>query len=138
MSTQLRHLAQAPAHSPVRTKYFLAVVDLSGTGVAGDSLAVPASPQTLPAEALIFDADFGNVFGAPRGSIASGTLLRDLGRSVIVTDAACNHLYRYRQVQLVSGSGSEGVGGVSPTWNSDFYVLVWAANGANVNVVRTG
>lgn len=145
MSTQLRRLAQAPAHSPARAKFFLSVVAIgAGTGVAGDAIVSLNTATTLPAEAIVTSTNFESIFNAGTAYSSVGTLFRDLGRSVTVVDADNNHLYRYRQVQLVSGVGSEGVYDSSSTtapdpWRSNLYVLVWAASGgANVSVVRTG
>ncbi len=145
MSSQLRRLAQAPAHSPARAKFFLSVAAIgSGSGTAGDAIASLNPTTILPAEAVINTADFGNIFDQGTAYGSTGTLFRDLGRSVTVVDNDGNHLYRYRQVQQVSGVDTEGVGGTTSTtapqpWTSNLYVLVWAANGsANVSVVRTG
>lgn len=145
MSTQLRYLAQAPAHAPVRTKYFIVVNELTdNTSTAGSNGLSLSNSATLPAEGIVKLANVGSIFTAVDfPAIAVGTMYRDLGRSVIIVDADGNHLYRYRQVQYVSGHTTEGVGGDGTTttpnpWRSDIYLLVWSYNGANVNVVRTG
>lgn len=70
----------------------------------------------------------------------AGELLKDLGRSVTITDTTGRHLALYRQVQRVNGPASEGVG---PTIGLDgpygcFFVKVWAADGLGVYVARTG
>lgn len=145
MSTQLRRLAQAPAHSPARAKFFLAVAtNTSTSGDAGDTIVSLNTATTIPAEAIVNSSDFGTIFdGVTNGIPAVGTLFRDMGRSVTVVDAGNDHLYRYRQVQLVSGAGSEGVFDSASTtapdpWRSNLYVLVWSSTGAGVSVVRTG
>ena len=78
--------------------------------------------------------------------VASGTLLRDLGRQITIVSAA-NNLVRsvYRQVQQVSGADSEGVGGAADPATAStaaiylcFYVKVFDAAGSGVTVVRTG
>lgn len=66
-----------------------------------------------------------------------GTLFKDLGRQLLIKDADDNHVALFRQVQLVNGALTEGVGGVSPSWNC-LFVKVWSADGANVCVARTG
>lgn len=71
------------------------------------------------------------------GDYGIGTLFKDLGRQFLIVDAADNHLALFRQVQLVQGADTEGVGGVPPSWNC-LFVKVWAAAGTNVCVVRTG
>jgi hypothetical protein len=143
MSTQLRRLAQAPAHSPARTKFFINVAALSGTGAAGDSIVSLNPATTIPAQAVVAEDDFTTIFDAGTAYSTVGTLFRDLGRSVTVVDAENNHLYRYRQVQRVNGISSEGVHGdatiTAPNpWTSNLYVLVWSASGSGVNVARTG
>lgn len=64
-------------------------------------------------------------------SMPAGTLLRDLGRYKVVRNAAGANLYTFRNVQLVSGAGSEGVSGSLS--DSDAYktgwVCVWSAAG---------
>ncbi len=138
MSTQLRRLAQAPAHSPARAKFFLTLVAINtgGTGNAG------AAAVSLGAGQTFADVMTSTAFDAAAADIAANigvnAVLRDLGRSITVTNTDGDHLYRYRQVQAVGGSGSEGVYGSSPDWTSDIYVLVWSASGSGVNVARTG
>jgi hypothetical protein len=99
-----------------RVKFFLAVADLSGCvedGLNTVSVDVPA----------------------PSFNISAGALLKDLGRQIVVVDAATGgHLKTYRQVQVMEGATSEGVGATAPA-----YVLVSSADAATVvKVVRTG
>lgn len=124
MSTQLRRIAQAPAHSPVRAKFFLALNSVStrGTGVVNATGAV-SSVMTSSA----FSAATVN------GAITQYNIYRDMGREIVVVDSDNNHIQKWRAVQHVNNSATEGV-----NEDSDLYVLVWAADGANVNVVRTG
>lgn len=71
------------------------------------------------------------------GDYTVGTLFKDLGRQLLIVDARSNHIALFRQVQLVQGENTEGVGGVAPSWNC-LFVKVWSADGKNVCVVRTG
>jgi hypothetical protein len=70
---------------------------------------------------------------APMGMLVTGSLLRDLRRSVTVPVSATNRLaaYRFQRVQLIAGAGSEGVGG-SPAdidaWQTG-WICTWAASG---------
>jgi hypothetical protein len=70
---------------------------------------------------------------APMGVLLAGSLLRDLRRSVTVPVSASNPLaaYRFQRVQLIGGSGSEGVGGSLA--DQDAYqtgwICTWAASG---------
>jgi hypothetical protein len=148
MSSLLRYIAQAPAHSPARAKFFLALVDIScgsGETTAGASVVYPDGDGIV--QTVMTETEFNDAFSrgvnigcfnedAPITQIAQHALLRDMGREVVVTQDASPslHLYKYRQVQIVNGSDTEGV----PTTDVGPYVLVWAADGANVNVVRTG
>ncbi len=64
-------------------------------------------------------------------------ILKDLGREIVTYStlgAGAIKLAVYRQVQKVSGSGSEGV----PASDSALYVKVWDAAGAGVGVARLG
>lgn len=143
MSTQLRRIAQSPVPTPARTRFFLAIEDLSGESMAtGSELVHPMtsfeSIMTGTAFEAAFDPGSGSGVATP-----SGSLLKDLGREVNVVGTDGQRLYKYRQVQIVGGTGSEGVGGTAGTtganpWNSDVFVRVWAADGTLVNVVRTG
>jgi hypothetical protein len=145
MSTQLRRFAQAPAHSPARAKFFLVLADISGAGApaAGDSVIrfIGTDFQSAMSETA-FDAQFDGGAGI---TLTTNTVLKDLGREVVVYSDVdpSNHLYKYRQVQIVSGAGSEGVFDSAATtapnpWQSNIFVLVWSASGAGVSVARTG
>jgi hypothetical protein len=61
----------------------------------------------------------------------AGSLLRDLGRAVVVKVSPTNplHAYRFQWIQLIRGPTTEGVGG-SPadSWQTG-YICVWAASG---------
>jgi hypothetical protein len=62
-----------------------------------------------------------------------------MGRQItIYDDTTSAHVAIYREVQVVNGADTEGVGGSSPAWGSNYFVKVWSANGLGVAVVRTG
>jgi hypothetical protein len=145
MSSVLRHVAQIPS----RVKFFV-VVDESGA-----SSEVPASPAFALAAgdyatigsmvsqtrfADLSDASLITVTLSP--SIVTGNLLKDMGRQITIYNANIAghpHVAVYREVQIVNGLDTEGVSGTAATgWNSTIFVKVWAADGQNVNVVRTG
>jgi hypothetical protein len=74
-------------------------------------------------------------------SFDANVLLKDLGRSVTITNADGAHIARYRQVQRVNGPTTEGVGPTVDPYDGPygcFYVKVWAADGQGVLVARTG
>jgi hypothetical protein len=149
MSTQLRRFAQAPAHSPARAKFFLALADISAVDVpvpdAGEYL-VSLSPG-FDFQSAMSETDFTAAFASGAGGFAvpANGILKDLGREVVVyaNGVPSNHLYKYRQVQLVNGAGSEGVFDSAATtapnpWQSNMFILIWAASGSAAPVVRTG
>jgi len=110
-----------------RTKFFLVVgADISGYIVDGLYSVLNVDPA----------ASSANRDGIVTGILA-GTLLKDLGRQIVVyadTIPGSPHTAVYRQVLQVDGASSEGC--VLPP--APFYVKVYDAAGAGVNVVRTG
>ena len=69
-------------------------------------------------------------------SYSSGAVLRDMGKTVTFVNAAGLATHRYRAVRIVNNANAEGV-----CYSADAeteYVLVWAASGSGVNVVRLG
>lgn len=134
---------------PPSVKYLEAVVEsisFSGedlTAYPGFSLPDGATVADIGAMGSIVvddDLDLRSVNPVTFGIEATysiGTLFKDLGRQLLVVDAAGTHLALFRQVQLVNGADTEGVGGVPPSWNC-LFVKVWSAAGTNVCVVRTG
>jgi hypothetical protein len=136
MSSVTRSFAQIPP----TVKYFLVT-----NTIAGGSVPVTGGFELITGSyadigAMISDADFAalisagtiNITAAPT-DLAVGILLKDMGRQVTIYDdvAGSPHLAVYREVQIVGTTAS-------PDWNSRFFVKVWAVDGANVDVVRTG
>ena len=148
MSSLLRRIAQSPVPTPARTRYFLAIAELGGSdNPASASTVVIPDSESNGTESFITETEFNLNYTGGAGSrnpISSGQLLRDLGREVVVVDDTTGaHLYKYRQVQIVDGPDTAGVGGDATTtapnpWESNLFVRVWAADGTLVNVVRTG
>ena len=98
-----------------RTKFFLASADVSGFEV--DVLNTIVTTDLTPTV-----------------NINISSLLKDLGRQIVVVDATTGgHLKTYRQVLIMDGAAAEGVGSEPPV-----YVLVSSASGTGVGVVRTG
>jgi hypothetical protein len=139
----IRSIAQIPAS----IKYLEAVVGSSAfdddvlaeypafslDGTAADLGAVGSIVLNSTADANL--ANVSAVIFGDENTYGVGTLFKDLGRQLLIKDAADNHLALFRQVQYVNGE--EGVGGVPPVWNC-LFVKVWAADGLNVCVARTG
>jgi hypothetical protein len=137
MSSVLRSFSQIP----VRAKYLLAtslptvdvgtVSQVSGfTLDAGEFINV----SSVATEAHISDNDSYAIY-----DISAGSYYKDLGRQITVYHPDDHrHLAVFRQVQLVDGIGSEGLGGSAPEWDANIYLKVWGADGKGVVVVRTG
>ena len=122
----LRSLSQIS----VRSKFLIAVADSSrGSSDATSSailLNVDGGFET------IMSADEVNAnFGA--ASFSKGDLFRDLGRQVMVVDAAGAHLALYREAMPQNNVAAEGV-----VLDSSVWLRVWAADGTVVGVARLG
>ena len=70
-------------------------------------------------------------------SYGTTSILRDMGKTVTFVNEDGQALERYRSVRLVNGLNSEGTR-VADVGADTEYVLVWAASGSGVNVVRLG
>ena len=158
MSSTLRKFSQIP----VRTKYLLGILagaagtgsngDLFGTGGASVIRVTNGTFASIGPVATTVDiSDAITATGAtataafiglvPGPTSLVGKLFKDLGRQVTVYDAALPgdlHIATYRECQLVRGAAVEGVPEDTPTYGGDYYVRVWAADGAGVSVARTG
>lgn len=143
MSSILRTFSQIPS----QIRYFLGVEGgyfTDGNDVVTNECSIIRlnNGQAYPgAIALAADLDpiFDDSLTGGGGQPMTGKLYKDMGRSITVVDSAGRHISVYRNVQFVNGPGSEGVGGISPTWISNIYVLVWSAgNPDHVVVARTG
>lgn len=122
MTSMLRKFSQI---SP-REKYF--------TVLAPDQLyATVADGFTL--HPLMTESEFMAAANFSFG-FSPGELLKDLGRTVVTYDPTNRNLHTgvYRQVQLVNGLTTEGVGHISEI----FYIRVWSADGDVTHVARTG
>lgn len=88
-----------------------------------ESIELFAAGESLP--------PVNRVSWAPDG-VPTGSLLRDLGRSIVVANADGAHVYHFRNVQLISGAVTEGVSG-SPAdvdaWGTG-WICTWADSGA--------
>jgi hypothetical protein len=119
MTSVLRSHAQIP----VRNRYFTVIDDISGY-----------TATTTTGGVLITPTQFLNNYNATV-NVASGALLKDLGRSITIYSPTTNlHTEVYRWVQRVNGANTEGVGGAYNT----FYINTWSADGTGVGVARTG
>jgi hypothetical protein len=134
---------RSPSQIGVRVKYLIAFKDLSGggeSGVGADGVAA----FTLPAgsfsdvTSIALAADVSGAADYAEYAVTAGTLFRDMGRSITVVDADGNHIALYRNVQLVSGSTTEGVDPTNSAYSANIYVRVWADDGDNIAVARLG
>jgi hypothetical protein len=115
-------VTRATSQIGVRTKFLIALNGTNIFEVMGTITAI------MPESAFISSV-------CPE-SISSGSILRDLGKSVTTINAAGVHTQTFCLVQQQNGGGSEGVDvGISP-----FYVRVWAADPITnpVTVARLG
>ena len=126
------------------TKFFIVVAsDISGYVV--DGLHSVIADDELETDGGVSVPDLsGSTLGPVGTTISVGTLLKDLGRQITIVDSDNNLVTSvYRQVQLVNGPTTEGVGGnpdlgtTAAVYNC-FYVKVFDSAGAGVRVVRTG
>jgi hypothetical protein len=132
MSSALKKWGQIDS----RIKYFMAFGDVSG--------------YTLQTGVLI--ADFitstedvigtGGAWNPPTTIASTGNLLKDLGRMITVYDDGISgnpHTAIYRQVQVVNGIATGGVGGTRPNGYNSYWIKVWSADGMDMaKVARTG
>jgi hypothetical protein len=134
-------------NSPWNSDLYNAADDLAGFGTPSttppNSFALRVNPFVALSPVLVYTQETMDalVDGLPlpitsRVSWAStgmpaGSLLRDLGRAVVVKVSPTNplHAYRFQKIQLIRGPTTEGVGG-SPadSWQTG-YICVWAASG---------
>ncbi len=132
----LRTYAQIPA----RAKYFLYNdgIDVPGTVPTTSIFTLPEGSYadlTSMATATAVNA----VVGIVTGVAPATNILKDMGRQITIYDPTTHlHLAVYRQVQVVDGIATEGVGGSAPAWGSNYFVKVWSADGQGVAVIRTG
>jgi hypothetical protein len=137
MSSVLRAYAQIPA----RAKYFL--YD-SGSAVSDESVPTTSIFSLNPGAyaeltSMATAAEVNDAPGFNSDFTPAQNLLKDMGRQITIYDPNTSaHLAVYREVQVVDGIGSEGVGGTANAWQSNIFVKVWSADGQGVVVMRTG
>jgi hypothetical protein len=88
---------------------------------------------------LVAESQFSSVFTAIP-DLSGNTLLRDMGKTTVLTNPVGMHVATLRRVQLVYGPDTEGV---PDNWdtNGQFYVSIWTDDPTTdykVSVVRTG
>jgi hypothetical protein len=122
---------------PVRTKFFIATatVESGGVGVNYDDSAI-SFDDGYPGPIVEIGSLQANYVGMTQGDI-----LKDMGRQITIYNADGSHHAVYREVQRIRNVATEGVN--SPLDPADgaygtFFVMVWAADGQNVKVVRLG
>jgi hypothetical protein len=141
MSSVLKSYSQIP----VRAKYLIgiaaAAAEGEGVGANGVSAFSLAPGEHVNVESLAVAAAVEDAAGYSEAvTVGAGKLFKDMGRQITVlgTDDA-THIAVYRQVQVVDGPTTEGVGGGDANgFNANIYLRVWAADGLNVVVARTG
>jgi hypothetical protein len=127
-----------PDQIPARVGYFRAIQSYISSEPVGsiDGDSAITFPNGYTSSIVLLDSIVVNYV-----DFAAGDLLKDLGRSVTIVDAEGRHIARYREVQRVNGSSTEGVGPIVDPLDSVygcFFVKTWSADGQGVYVVRTG
>jgi hypothetical protein len=125
MTSELRTLSQIPA----RVQYLYAI--------SSTKAWVPSASGN----SLVTEAEFPSRFSAITNTPA-GTVMRDMGKFLVVVNSDGQHIAHLRLVQTINGALTEGV---PNNWNTQgqYYVSVWTANPVppspfNVTVARTG
>lgn len=112
-----------------RIKYFMAFGDVSGWNYAGEATDLLDSTTAA--------TEFTRV-----RKISANSLMKDLGRSITVYNdgvVGYPHTMIYRQIQLVNGSTTGGVGGTPANGYNSYWIKVWSDTGADIaKVARTG
>lgn len=93
----------------------------------GSLLKIAGAEATMP----------NNSSTSTGASYVSGNVLRDMGKTVAFVNDDGLVTHRYRAVRHVANAQAEGVR-VADIDAETEYVLVWAAAGSGVNVVRLG
>lgn len=124
MSSALRSFSQIP----VRSKFLIALADISGNDLSGDSIVDGAS-WPYSADSIV---DVSQLADLTQVSATKGDLFRDLGRQITVVNGSA-HVALYREAMPMKNALNEGVDGNASVW-----LRVWAANGSGVNVARLG
>ena len=125
------------------TKFFVAAADISGFVVDG-LYSVIADDELVTSAGVAVPDLSGSTLAPTAVTIGSGRLLKDLGRQITIVDYDNNLTTSvYRQIQLVDGAATEGVGGnpdvgTTASVYGCSYVKVYSADGLGVKVYRTG
>jgi hypothetical protein len=122
---------------PVRSQFLIATATVlsGGVGVNFDDAAI-SFDNGYPGSIIEIGSLQANYVGMTRGD-----LLKDMGRQITIVNIDGSHHAVYREVQRIRNAAAEGVN--SPLDPADgaygtFFVMVWAADGQNVKVVRLG
>jgi hypothetical protein len=97
---------------------------------AADEFTLSGEPK-----AIMTVAEWNDISESTGGAI--NRIYRDMGRRVRIVNAAGRVVAEYTRVQIVAGSGSEGVPD-SATYGIVYVQTFDAATPANVDVVRMG
>jgi len=131
------------AQNAKNTKFFLTTADISGFVVDG-LYSVIADDELVTSGGVSVPDLSGSTLAPSAVTLGSGRLLKDLGRQITIVDSDNNLTTSvYRQIQLVDGAATEGVGG-NPDLGTTAavygcsYVKVYSADGSGVKVYRTG
>ena len=135
MTSVLRHYAQTDP----KTGYF---IPLSGSIVAWRDVSGETS------HSLMDISGFNTAFNGSSVAINPITLLKDLGRKIVIYNSNIPtnpHVAIMRQVMLVKGYNIEGISDVPPFASNLYYICTWNDGSTQTNtlfplaiVARTG
>lgn len=120
-----------------RIKYFNVLADISG-------FVLNSAFVSDNSDIVYTDVETSAFAYSTAIRIPAFGLLKDLGRTIYVVDSTTTtggypRTAVYRQIQRVSGLGSEGVSGVPSNGYKSYWIKVWTADGVGVaRVARTG
>lgn len=127
MSSTLR----SPSQIPVRSKFLISLTS-NIPRVPGSASLYPAFTLDNWPGSISLAADIDAV-GVPY-FFDAGDLFRDLGRQIMIVDAAGAHVALYREAMPQNNGEAEGIA----TIGGSVWLRVWAADGSAVEVVRLG
>ena len=114
-----------------REKYFIVT---SGAASAVD--VPPGNSAAGGLDSLVSATEF-TAGSTPNATLATGTLLKDLGRSITVyDDTTLLKVAVYRKVAVVSGGPTSE--GDATFGGDDIYALVWSTYPADIVIARVG
>ena len=128
-----------------REKYLIGIMDASSNGAAlvTDVSCVgfyqPLAPGNPLSGGMVYENTATDLSASDISMnglvITRGSMYRDLGQEIVVTDTSDIYLSRFRLGKKVNGVTTEGVEGSGAR---NIWLKTWSAAGGGVAVARTG